>query len=522
MRLNHLYKSVEEHYGIITACIFFCAIAVLFTFPVREGYFFWHVKTGQWIWEHKSLPGVDPFSSVTQNVNLPFAVAERTRFYLTQYWLGQLVLFGVWKAAGEAGMVVLRALIYTSILGFMYWWMKRTKKGVIPLATVFLVSNALLHYPNERPQIFAYPLMLSLLYLLEQLTTTGAALKKSHIVSLMLIMLVWGNCHASFVLGIAVIAAYLIGYIITTLRQGVTLCRPVCAVMTGAMAIGLLNPNGADAFKFALLGLQSSDNNARAINEYISFFSMTIDSQLFFYGYWMLLIVSIVTIGVKFRSIPLQHLLVILLLTALSLSGNRYIPFFVFAAPLALQHLPDVNVKGRYVLVPVLNLVIWLNLSSFKNSLKFRASRAFPAKATQFLNSVKPAGRIFHDELWGGYLMCYSTYPVFVDGRGLADKFNTMALLALEGINWKWPFDFLGINVIIMPGCHHDSGKTYPLLVQLTEDSNWALIYQDEVAVIFVRNIPQHRDLVARFQIPKNRTYDHLVGRWAWLNAYDL
>lgn len=520
MTLARITTFADRNYINILAGIFFLTIIVLFTFPVREGDFFWHVKTGQWIWEHKSLPFADPFSSTTQNVTQSPEVVERTRFYLTQYWLGQLALFGTWRAAGEAGMVALRAIVYTGVLAFMYWWLRRGKNGIIPLATVFLVANVLVMYPNERPQIFAYLFMLFLLYLLEQLSIPGAALKWTHIVSLLLNMLVWGNCHGSFILGIAVIAAYLLGHIVTSLRNGTAVSKPACAAMTSAMLIALLNPNGVGAFKFGFLGLQH--NNTRVINEYVSFLSLTLDRQLFFYGYWVLLIISIVTICTKLRAVPLQHLLVIFLLASLSLFGIRYIPFFLFAAPLALQYLPDWDIKGRYTLFPVLFLTIWLSLANFNNSFKFRAAKAFPTKAVQFLNTAKPAGKIFNDEFWGGYLMCYTDYPVFVDGRAIIENFNTIAGLAFEGINWKWPFEFLHINVIIMPGCHQDTGKTYPLFVQLTEDNDWALVYLDEVAVVFVRNIPQNRDLIARFMIPKDQLYSHLVRRWAWLNTNDL
>lgn len=520
MTLVRITSFTDRYYTGILAAIFFLTITILFTFPVTEGDFFWHVKTGQWIWEHKSLPFVDPFSSTNQNVTLTPAVAERTRFYLTQYWLGQLALYGVWKGAGEAGIVVLRTFIYTGILGFIYWWLRHSKKGITPLATVFLVANVLVMYPNERPQIFAYLFMLFLLYLLEQLTISGTTFKTTHIVSMALIMLLWGNCHGSFILGIAVIAAYLLGYIVTSLRNGAAISKPVCAAMAVAMLMALLNPNGAGAFKFGFLGLQT--NNTRVINEYVSFLSLSLERQLFFYGYWVLLIISILTICIKFRAMLLHHLIVILVLAALSLFGIRYIPFFLLAAPLALHYLPDWRVKGKYAFLPVLFLTIWLSLANFKNSFKFRAARTFPVGAAQFLNTAKPAGKIFNDEFWGGYLMCYTTYPVFADGRAIVENFNTIAGLALEGINWKWPFEFLRINVIIMPGCHQDTKKTYPLLVQLTEDNSWALVYLDDVAVVFVRDIPQNRDLIARFRIPKERTYGHLVNRWAWLNVHDL
>src|SRR6185369_11324916 len=123
----------DKDYIRIVAVIFFVVIAVLYTFPVLEGDFFWHVKTGQWIWEHKSLPSSDPFSYTINYINNSEHFAQRNAFILKQYWLGQLALYGVWKMAGEAGMVVLRATIYTGTLAFIYWWLKRSKSGIIPL-----------------------------------------------------------------------------------------------------------------------------------------------------------------------------------------------------------------------------------------------------------------------------------------------------------------------------------------------------------------------------------------------------
>lgn len=55
--------------------------------PLYDPDFYWHLKTGQWIWQNKALPLIDPFG--VQPVLEP---SPRTGFILTSYWLNQLVL----------------------------------------------------------------------------------------------------------------------------------------------------------------------------------------------------------------------------------------------------------------------------------------------------------------------------------------------------------------------------------------------------------------------------------------------
>src|SRR5690242_6315671 len=98
-------------------------------------------------------------------------------------------------------MVILRSAVYTGILAFIYRWLRGGKCGIIPLATVFMIGNVLSHYPNERPQLFAYAFMTILLFLLERLNKSGEENNKYHTIGLPLLMLVWANCHGSFILG---------------------------------------------------------------------------------------------------------------------------------------------------------------------------------------------------------------------------------------------------------------------------------------------------------------------------------
>lgn len=493
--------------------VFFAAITVLFTFPVIEGDFFWHVKTGQWIWEHKSLPSSDPFSYTINYVNQTGYAAQRIQFLLKQYWLGQLALFGTWKASGEAGMVVLRASIYTSILLFQYWWLKRCKSGIIPLATVFMVGNVLRNYPNERPQLFAFAFMVVMLYLLERLNDPNKTSLKYHLAGLLLLMLVWSNCHGSFILGVVVIAMYLICHIFLSRLQNNPLDKSFIAVMAGAMLITLANPNGSAAF---VLFFNTKKSYLDCVTENISPFTLAIDHHTFDYFYWLLLFILFITIVLKFRYISLHHIIITVSLAALSLTGVRYIPFLALAMPLIASDLPDWKPKGKYALIPLAVLLIWLGTADYRNVFKFRATKEFPSQAVKFLNTVKLGGNIFNEDYWGGYLMCYTNYPVFIDGRALAENLLLIHNNVLDGKNWKGPLSYFRVNSIIIPGTDIKYGRAYPLLLQIRQDNEWALVYQDDVALVFLRNIPQNQEIISRYAISKDNISKHIMARWAW------
>lgn len=504
--------GTNRDYIFIAALLFFAVICILFTLPVSEGDFFWHVKSGQWIWEHKCLPTVDYFSNTGSFINPTEHVVERTRFILKQYWLGQLALFGIWKAAGEAGMVVLRTVLYTGILGFIYWWLSRSKKSIIPLATVFVVGNVLRNFPGERPQIFAFIGFVFLLYLLEKMTSR-TDFRKKHALLLFFVMLVWSNCHASFILGIVIIALHATCHILLFLCRKGELDRSYLALLAGGILISFINPNGFLAFNSMMA---ANSNYLESTAEYLSPVTELLAQHVLDYYYWALLLVVIGTVAARFRSMALRHIVVLISLAALSLTALRYIPFFVLAVPLAVIYLPDWKPGTRSGLLPVLVVLLWLGSTDFKNVLEFRANRAFPVEAVRFLNTAKPSGNIFNYVYWGGYLMCYTDYPVFADGRGLDEKFTIIHSQVLAGMDWQSTLAFFNINTIIIPGTSEGTGATYPLLLPLYKDDAWSLIYQDDVALVLMRNLPQNREFLERHAISKERIPMHITSRLAW------
>jgi len=513
-------SDLPDIFNRIAVVIFFAWVAVMFTTPVGEGDFFWHVKTGEWIWQHKSLPVSDPFSFTVKDINPFNPESKRIPFLLKQYWLGQLAFFGIWKAAGETGMVVFRALCYTGILLFIYNWVRKIRNGIVPLLTAVFVGNVLRNYSNERPQIFGFLLLPILVYTLEQIRKSRSVISPPWpLITLPCVMLIWSNCHGSFILGVVTIALYAAGHLLEWMRGREPLNRAALTLFAFSALITLINPNGYGAFR-EFFSLSRSYTNQVA--EFISPLRLAYQHHVFDYSYWFLLLAALLTVTLSIRRMATEHLLVISSLMGLSLTGTRYIPFFAMAVPLLCSYLPEIKPGKLLRFIPALIVLLLLATADYGNVLKFRAERAFPAEASRFLREVHPKGNMFNYVGWGGYLMCYTDYPVFIDGRTLIEELLPVhnSILAVAG--WQGTLENYQINFMVIPGTDSISLQAYPLLLQLLGDDRWSLIYQDEIALILIRNTVDNSSIVKRYAMDKSIISSHIQARWKWQMKNDF
>src|SRR5260370_21928768 len=83
----------------------------LFSTEIADTDFWWHLKTGQYIVEHRSLPVPDPFAYTT-SLNREDPVRH---FNLTHEWLAQGLLFMTYRVARFPAIVFVRSLILATI-----------------------------------------------------------------------------------------------------------------------------------------------------------------------------------------------------------------------------------------------------------------------------------------------------------------------------------------------------------------------------------------------------------------------
>src|SRR5438128_11565183 len=100
-------------------------LLALFSGEIADTDIWLHLKTGQHTLETRALTVPDPFS-YTGNMSPASAGEARTRYFnLTHEWLAQILMYGVYRAAGFPGLVLLRAGLlmgFCGLVGLMAYW----------------------------------------------------------------------------------------------------------------------------------------------------------------------------------------------------------------------------------------------------------------------------------------------------------------------------------------------------------------------------------------------------------------
>lgn len=487
---------------------FFLIFFLQYTGPITDGDCFWHLATGRWIVENGKLPVSDPLSFTVTDHNPFRPESGRVKFLLKQYWLGQLTLFGTWKAAGSCGIVLLRAITYTGILVSLYLWMLQHRRGVFPLILTALVGLLLREIPNERPQLFSFAFMPLVLFLLER-GAIGNRLRNPALLLLPLVTIIWANTHGAYILGVALIAINLACKGFTSFKQRQQPDYPYLAASLAAIVGTLLNPSGAMAW---IEFFRTVPAYAASIYENLSPFYVALNLNDWYPAFWTYLLITITTIVMAWRRVALHHLLILTALCLLSLTGLRYLIFPLLAAPLLVRYLPEITWDLRWLSAVTAGLVVWLCLSWERDILAFRAAPGFPAGAAAFISQESPAPQIFNYYDWGGYLAW--TIPgmkTFIDGRGLVEEISLLEDRTMSGSEWRQTLDNYNINTVVIPGMSETPGNAYPLAEALATAIDWRLVFADDTALVFVRDVPANRKVIAGHLLDRQLFHSHLV-----------
>lgn len=449
------------------------------TGAVQEGDLFWHLRTGEWILEHRQLPRADPFSYTTPQ-DSPMVTA-----LLRRYWLGQVALYGIWQFGGPAGIVVARALTNALVVGVLFLWFRRRSQGFLPLLGCALAAALLREFPNERPQLFSFLLTPVVLAILD--TRRGLAV-------LPFVMLLWANVHGGYLLGAGVILIFF-----------------GCEVLGGrdrrflwhlglSLAAAALNPAGWRSLA-EFISTQSSYR--QSLYEHLSPLQAAVGMHHWYPAYWAsLLLLAVLAIRGRRRLSPAPALAA-LSIAVLSLTSLRFIAFLPMALPLL--HHPE-SWRPRKAL-PALVLVATAALAvPWRECFRFGLDDSFPEKAVTFMENTRLPGRLFNYYNWGGYLIWrLRETPVFIDGRTLDEQPFVQYERALWSDDAEGILEGYRIRTVILPGVSPSTGRTYPLVLRLAQDPRWQPVHADEHAVVFSRD-------ASAPALPRRAVYEHIVS----------
>ncbi|MDG5467842.1 tetratricopeptide repeat protein [Deltaproteobacteria bacterium IMCC39524] len=503
-------KTNKISFGLFTF-VLFCVLFVLNTFAVFDGDYFWHVNTGQWIWENHALPVSDPFSFTVKDSNPFRPESVHVQFVLKQYWLGQLALYALWEVWGETSAVVLRALINSGLIlaVFVVCWHRSNLHKAIIFGVLTLCQ--LQSLGSERPVLFTYLFVFLLLCLLEKIID-NRPLAKSVVICLPLIMIIWANMHGGYILGLCLIAAYIVGIAFDSFRSKESFPVKRICLLFGSGLLATANPAGLPELIAGFFQVQSS--YASQVTEARSTVEYFIATRDFGHPYFILALLTVLTLAVSFKKMRTAHLLSIGGVLTLSLLAVRYKLFLFLLAPLITLYLPFSPRKKWSIPVTVTLVLIPLLHTNFQSPLAFKESDSFPAAAVDFMHITKPAPNLFNYYDWGGYLANkIPEYQVFIDGRALVEEHYVQhnEVVYLENLS---TLDAYNINTAIFPTHNLSSGGVIPLAVVLTYHPDWVAVFVRDHSMVFVRNVPENKSVIDRYAIPVKTMFKILIDNY--------
>jgi hypothetical protein len=551
---------------------FLVAVFVNFLGPIIDIDFPLHLKTGEYIYQHREIPKDDPFSFYGEGI-----VTDREKFTLSQYWLAQIIFYKLYSIAGPTGVILLRATVFSAFV-FLLWFALRKRGLYSSLIIAILVAIIFQLCKLDRPQFFSFLFTLILILLLERFRENPDSAMPLYFVPPL--MLLWANMHAGFVVGIAVILIYTLSEALKFFINKPNLIgqpfgkKPALmffVIALLAILFSYVNPimNGS------IIAALESHTTARwlyeTIREYMSPleemgspFVLRVPSVSF----WVLFgfISIIVTLNtLRTKSIDITIFALILSFSVAAFTAVRYIPFYLAVAlPLSKGYkffrgrdfLRDLKLAQiTFVLFLILFvLAIGYGLKDGNNIFKIGRQNYYPEGVADFLLNNRIEANMFNQNNRGSYLMwkLYPYYKVFNDSRfisleavddsnvisyslenytqssklGLANALSAMVPKELGRINvsspglpnssdnkplWKRLVEQYKIDLIVHEATADFSGTLYPLTLRLLKDDDWVLIYVDGTMQIFVRNMGKYSKMIERFRKPKELIYDEII-----------
>jgi len=481
--------------------------------------FWWHLATGKYIVEHKSLPQEDPFSYTA-----PKTESTRKTTILRGYWLAQVLFYKAYSLWEFKGIIILRSFLMLIFLLFTLLTIK--KQGVSDLFALVLTAGVFLSsmsYLGERPQLFTFAGFSLTLYCLEDFRINSS--KKIFFIPLLLLFL--SNMHPGYIVCILLVSLYLIGELIKSgVRKDTAVKRYRALFIVWAMTIIviLLNPVGLNIVGM----LFSLGEQTEGIVEHISTFSAYKNKITpVSYEYVIFLLFSLITLR-YIKKIPLVHMFVLIIFTLMSIGGIRYLLFYMCVTSSILAGV-FMTVRNERILkkffdflreretygylaacIVGITLIFHALPALAKYQYKSDTVLSAPKGGADFLSHLQIKGNMFNEYGFGGYLL-WSLYPekkVFIDGRLLSpDVFKEYKILASASNDsyptWEDILKKYHITYIISPPLT-PRGDMYPIIEQCFEREDWVLIYYDQLSLIFLKRGGGNLSVIEQYRREKN------------------
>jgi hypothetical protein len=454
--------------------------------PVCDPDLWWHLRVGEWVVQHGSVPETDPFSAYGQG-----------KKWVAYSWLYEVLLYELNAVFGLAGIIIYRAALSLAIGVAVQRLIMRnrpTTPGTACLAAVSLLALAMLF--SERPWLFTILFgtltLHAVLDMREGRFTLLAWL-------LPVIFIVWANVHIQFVYGLALLLLGCIAPLIDRVlmrgdqRTPATVGRPgwrLYLVTVLCFLATLVNPYRAELYR-VVIEYATQPGPFQFVNELKApdFREVTDWAMIGLLG------------GAAFalgRRRRLSSFDVLLLIGGayLSLRSRRDLWVGVLAAASILSSSgflsdpttipPRWQLRYRVAFAAMLvflaiGLCVVRDLSA--NRLERTVSSVFPVAAARFVEERGYTGPLYNDFNWGGYFIrALPELPVAIDGRTNLhgdERLLRFGATIAGAPGWSDDPDLAKAGIVIVD-------VRTPLASLLKGDARFALVFEDDIARVFI------------------------------------
>lgn len=487
-------------------------------FPASGGQdLYWYLSSGKLIAESGGIaaPLRDPFAYTTQ---APYDAPR----WLNHEWLFTWMVYTTHHLFGLAGLVLMKyKLLFFWGLSFVWMGHRLCRDWVLGLLTAMITIPLLGDFCDLRPQLITY--MLTTLLLATWLKAPSRPWLALGVWLLLLIF--WANCHSAVILGIALLLGCLILHGVT----GALDWRVVFPALVLVAVAPLANPYTVEVYLYPISWIGNT-----ALTSVIQEWQPMSASDAFSPPEWVwilwplgtLLVLSYLGAREAFRWNPLYLLPLGVYLMPLQASRHLPLAHIAFAAwwMLAIaratpwirleerEEAPALIRPGSRSFVEVLALVLLLAVIpaqrwvALPTSLPQRTidhlhpAYQFPTGAWAFIEQYQLVGNILNFYDWGGWLTWQlahespRTHAITIDGRlntvysaEVIDAYGALVQAQPASLTKRAGWDVVGApaDLALLPTLLE--GQPVDITSAFRGHPDWALVYEDPVACVFVR-----------------------------------
>lgn len=512
-------------------------IVLLTTFKISgDDDIFWHLQTGKYITENKTIPSEDVFGFVTEGQKwIPFE------------WGFDVLVYNIYSVSGYPGISLFRTLIFLLMFLLLIKVSQKLKLNIFISYIIFiLLAAGLFERMLIKPQIISYLFSVLLLYLLISFQYNNE--NKKLIYFIPVLFLLWANMHMGVLSGFVILTIYIITEIIRLKKNKSTIPaetrKPIIKKLTliymlSAAAL-LVNPHGFNTYLYVYMHMQMK--MLSEVFEWYSPFSSLFGGTIFIYVYYSFLALSAFSLSFLFRQKQWFLFSVLLVFLLLSFRNSRFAVDYmavsagiiVIAAGNLISRSDKLSVKNNpvYTYIPALILlagIILLPGNNLYKLLNFERESGFgiyksdyPQSAVEFIrknNIISAGNRVFNSFGCGGFLIWeIPAAKNFIDSRNLNDEIY----YSYKKINNKQPgfedeFGKYNFNYILwffpkLPYFTNEM-KTSVISYLFANSDAWKLVFWDDNSFVFVRNMPEYKDIIEKFEYKYANPYYYTIDK---------